>query len=79
MAYSRGRYAKCSCGQSDGNDDIIDSYSVLERSYNGSEMVVRETRRCDICHKYYHVIMHYKLDHEEVECNEIQGYTTVYQ
>lgn len=71
MAYSRGRYAKCSCGQSDGNDDIIDSYSVLERSYNGSEMVVRETRRCDICHKYYHVIMHYKLEHEEVECNEI--------
>lgn len=71
MTYSRGRYAKCNCGQSDGNDDIIDSYSVLERSYNGSEMVVRETRRCDICHKYYHVIMRYKLEHEEVECNEI--------
>lgn len=66
-----GRYVKCNCGQSDGNDDIIDSYSVLERSCNGSEMVVRETRRCDICHKYYHVIMHYKLEHEEVECNEI--------
>lgn len=66
-----GRYAKCHCGQSDGGDDVIDSYSVLDRSYNGSEMVVRETRRCDMCHKYYHVIMHYKLEYEGVEYNEV--------
>lgn len=65
------RYAKCPCGHSDGNDDTVDSYSVLERSYNGLEMTIRETRRCDICHKYYYVIMHYKLEHEEVEYDEV--------
>ena len=48
-----GRYVKCPCGHSDGGDDIIDSYSVLDRSYNGSELVIRESRKCDICHKYY--------------------------
>lgn len=62
-----GRYAKCTCGRSDGNDDIIDSYSVLDRSHNGSELIVRESRKCNICHKYYSVIMHYKLECEEVE------------
>ena len=36
-----GRYVKCPCGHSDGGDDIIDSYSVLDRSYNGSELVIR--------------------------------------
>ena len=60
-----GRYVKCPCGHSDGGDDIIDSYSVLDRSYNGSELVIRESRKCDICHKYYSV--HYKLQYEEVE------------
>lgn len=62
-----GRYAKCLCGHSDGGDDVTDNYSVLERSYNGSEMIIREIRRCDICHKYYSVIMHYKLEYEEVD------------
>lgn len=66
-----GRYAKCLCGYSDGGDDVIDSYAVLERSYNGSELVIRESRKCDICHKYYSVIMHYKLEYEEVENNEV--------
>lgn len=61
-----GRYVKCPCGHSDGNDDA-NSYSVLERSYNGSELVIRESRKCDICHKYYSVIMHYKLEYEEVD------------
>lgn len=71
MARGKGRYVKCSCGQSDGNDDRIDGYSVIERSHNAAEMVIRELRKCDICHKFYYVIMHYKLDYEEVENNDI--------
>ena len=63
------RYAKCPCGHC--GDDVTDSYSVLERSYNGSEMIIRETRKCDIFHKYYHVIMNYILEHEEVEYDEV--------
>lgn len=66
-----GRYMKCPCGHSDGNDDRIDNYSVVERSYNGAEMIIRESRKCDICHKFYFVKMHYKLEYEEVEENEV--------
>lgn len=69
MANLSGRYVKCSCGKSDGNDRI-DGYSIVERSYNASEMVVRETRKCNVCHEFYHVIMHYKLEYEEVETDD---------
>lgn len=59
MTASRGRYVKCSCGRSDVNDDRIDGYSVVERRKNAAEMVIKELRKCNICHKFYHVLMHY--------------------
>lgn len=61
------RYIKCPCGLSDGNDDKIISQTIEDMSYNGSEIVVREVRRCDICNKKYEVLMHYRLSYEEIK------------
>lgn len=59
------RYLRCPyCGQSDGHDDKIVSSEVVDKSYNGGELVLVEGRKCDICQKVYPVEMHYALRYE---------------
>ena len=61
------RYIRCpNCGLSDGNDDKIMSSKVIDKSYNGRDLVILEERKCDICQKIYKVEMHYTLKYEEL-------------
>lgn len=61
------RYVTCpNCGLSDGNDDAILSSKVIDKSYNGGELVILEERKCDICQQIYKVKMHYTLKYEEL-------------
>lgn len=61
------RYMRCPrCGLSDGNDDVILSSKVIDKSYNGGELTILEERKCDICQKVYKVEMHYALKYEEL-------------
>lgn len=60
------RYVKCTCGKSDGNDDIVISRLLSNEfhDFSGQEVVIEETRVCDICRKPYKVQMHYKFQYE---------------
>lgn len=61
------RYVTCpNCGLSDGNDDTILSSKVIDKSYNGGELVMLEERKCDVCQQIYKVEMHYTLKYEEL-------------
>lgn len=57
-------YAFCpNCGLSDGADDTIIEYKIINYSYNSAEIL--ETKVCDICHKHYGVLKHYNFVFEE--------------
>lgn len=58
---------KCSCGQSDGNDDIVLNRDIEYSECDGSEILIRETRKCDICGNKYVVLVHYKRMYEKLE------------
>lgn len=61
------RYIRCDCGKSDGNDDQIISRKIVDTAYNGEETIILEERQCDICLNKYRVLMHYKLNYEEID------------
>ena len=56
-------YLNCpSCGQSDGADDLILS-SIVDEIFS-DEVIIKETRRCDICGHVYEVFIHYDFAYE---------------
>lgn len=58
------RYIKCPCGQSDGNDDIIIDRKIQSPFWEREDMIITETRECDICHKPYKVKRFFKFKYE---------------
>lgn len=54
------------CGLSDGNDDEVLSQRIIDKSFNGGNIVILEERKCDICFKIYKVKMFYALKYEEL-------------
>lgn len=61
------RHIKCTCGLSDGNDDIVIFCTIENISYDRKEIIVREVRQCDICNRKYAVLLHYCLSYEEMK------------
>lgn len=60
------RYISCPyCKQSNAKDDVVKSFEVSHRSYNGDECVVIESRTCNVCYKVFRVEMHYKFSYEK--------------
>ena len=59
--------ARCMCGQSDGHDDAVLSRDLECSEYDLSKVVIRETRRCDICGRKYVVLVHYERTYEKLE------------
>ena len=61
------RYLTCPCGRSDGNDDAVLLQELVFVEYNASQLIVKETRKCDSCSNEYVVLLHYKFAYETRE------------
>lgn len=58
-------HIKCPCGKSDGADDPVVHREIYSISYNGEDLVLLETKVCDVCYNKYKILRHYTLRYDE--------------
>ena len=57
---------KCSCGKSDGRDDVLLNSHIGVSVHNPEDVVIVETYKCDICGKAYKIAKHHTFSYAEM-------------